>query len=96
MELYNQNFNLNCMKEYPPKKPEIFIHQINLNNSIILFKDNETLGIINKRKLPIVFYNHLMINLNYKSFYKNCKYKKVSITKRNKKKLLHIVYYYAH
>lgn len=75
MELYNQNFNLNCMKEYPPKKPEIFIHQINLNNSIILFKDNETLGIINKRKLPIVFYN---------------------ITKRNKKKLLHIVYYYAH
>ena len=81
------------MREYPPKKPEIFEHEYDFSNRNILLKDNETLGKLNKGNIPIVFYNHLIFNKNNKFINNKYNYKKISMTQKNKKKLLTIIYY---
>ena len=83
------------MREKPPKLPELFSHNYNFKeNELILDKSNETFGKLNKETIPITFYNHLMINNTSKKFVNNRnKYFKTSITQRNKKKLLTIIYY---
>ena len=91
-ELYGQDLNLKDIKTNPPKEPELFLHIYNLKIINILFKNNETVGIINKGNIPIVFFNHLMIDEKHLMFNK-CKYNRVSLTQRNKKKLLTIIYY---
>ena len=85
--------NLKDIKTNPPKEPELFLHIYNLKIINILFKNNETVGIINKGNIPIVFFNHLMIDEKHLMFNNKCKYNRVSLTQRNKKKLLTIIYY---
>ena len=93
-ELYGQELNLKNMKTIPPKQSELFLHIYNLRNRNILFKNNETVGILNKGNIPIVFFNHLMIEEKYVIFNNNkCKYNRISLTQRNKNKLLTIIYY---
>lgn len=72
------------MKKLPPKIPDIYIHEYNLNKNIKT--KNETYGKITKGTIPSVFFGHLMIEKK-QSITKSC------ITQRNKKKLLTIVYY---
>ena len=92
IEQYGQDYEcLDFMKHNPPKEPQIFEHIYNLRNRNDKFKENETLGRLNKGNIPIVFYDHMFFNEKKK--YKNCKYNKTSITHRNKKKLITIIYY---
>ena len=92
-ELYGQELNLKNMKTIPPKQSELFLHIYNLRNRNILFKNNETVGILNKGNIPNVYFNHLMIEEKYVIFNNKCKYNRISLTQRNKNKLLTIIYY---
>lgn len=89
-DLYEQIKDIKCLKEYPPKMSELYDHKYNLKNKLKLFKENEAFGILNKDIVSIMFYNHLMVSVNNKKFKKNSIY---TITQRNKKKLITIVYY---
>jgi hypothetical protein len=80
------------MKEYPPKMPDLFDHAYNLYNKDCLIK-NRTINILDKGRIPNVFYNHLMVNINNKISKNKCKYISSSITQRNKKKLITFIYY---
>lgn len=90
VDLYGQINDIKCLKEYPPKKPDLYNHKYNLKNKLKLFKENEEFGSLNKEIVPIIFYNHFMVNVNNKKFKQKSVY---TITQRNKKKLLTIVYY---
>jgi len=79
------------MKTGPCRLPNLYSHDYNLKNNSIMEKDNETLGKVNRDTIPITFYNHLMIIGNKKIV--NNK-NKISITQRNKRKLLTIIYYF--
>ena len=92
-ELYGQSLNLRDMKASPPRQPELFLHVYNFNNKNSLFKNNETLGILNKGNIPNIYFNHLMIDEKYLIFNNKCKYNRISLTHRNKNKLLTIIYY---
>ena len=92
-ELFGLSLNLEDMKSSPPGQPELLLHVYNLNNKNILFKNNETIGILNKGNIPNVYFNHLMIDERYLKFNNKCKYNRISITQRNKNKLLTIIYY---
>ena len=82
------------MRESATKSPELFSHFFDFVNNNTLLKENEVFGKLNRDKIPNIFYNHLLISENNKSFSRNkCKYHKVSVTHRNKKKLLTIIYY---
>ena len=92
-EIYSQNFDISLMKERPPKVNELFLHDYSFNEKLI-DKSNETFGKLNKETIPIAFYNHLMISdKSEKSFNNKHKYFRTSITQRNKRKLLTIIYY---
>jgi hypothetical protein len=92
-EIYSQNFDISLMKERPPKVNELFLHDYSFNEKLI-DKSNETFGKLNKETIPVAFYNHLMINdKKEKTFNNKHKYFRTSITQRNKKKLLTIIYY---
>lgn len=91
-EGFSQNKDMNCMKEETPKFPELYNHEYDLENHNIKYnKNNKTYGILNQGTIPIIFNNHLMINQN-KKMNKN-KYIKSSITHRNKKKMITLIYY---
>ena len=92
-DLYGQNFNLKNLRESPPRSPDLFYHQYNFKNQKIFSKDNENFNVLNRNNIPNVFYNHLIINENNIGFNNKCKYKKISIIKRNKNRLLTIIYY---
>ena len=87
-ELYGYNYNINSMNESAPRLPELFSKVYNLSQKKILFKDNDSFGILNKDNIPNVFYNHLINCENNKN-----KYNKILMIERNKKKLLTIIYY---
>ena len=90
VELFSQNKNISCMTEKPPNMPSLYEHDYNLQNKNI----REAYGEINKDIVPNIFYNHLMIDKNNKNFGDNKKkYFKTSVTHRNKKKILTIIYY---
>lgn len=92
-EIYSQNIDISLMKEKPPKLPDLFLHDYNFNEKVIV-KPNETFGKLNQETIPIPFYNHLMISEENKNFVnKKLKYFRASATQRNKKKLLTIIYY---
>lgn len=99
IESYSQNFNLSCMKKCPPKLPDAFNHEHNLQNNGIGTKSNCTYGQLSKGLIPNVFFGHWMVdsNQNYIGFRNKEKKKKKffrsSATQRNKKKLLTIIYY---
>lgn len=82
------------MKENAPNLPNIYNHEYNLDNKNTSNYYNQTYEQLNKDIIPICFYNHLMIRENAKNIMnKKNKYFKTSITERNKKKLLTIIYY---
>ena len=90
LDLFSQNKNISCMIERPPKIPSLYEHDYNLQSK----KLGEVYGELNKETVPIIFYNHLMVDKNNKKFTDNKKtYFKSSITHRNKKKMLTIIYY---
>lgn len=92
--IYDKNYNWRkCMKSSPSKTPQLYNHIYKLINNKNLFKDNETYIALNKTNIPIVFYNHLMTDTNKNIQETKNKYRKVSITQRNKKKLITIIYY---
>lgn len=93
IELYGQNCNLEYFRKNAPKAPELFSHIYNINNINVFTKDNETLGKLNKNIIPNVYYNHMIYNREYSIFNINCKYLKICIVQRNKKKLSSIIYY---
>ena len=85
-ETYCQDYDIvNFMRKNPPKLPSIYDHNYNLQNSNKKSK-KETYGEINRGKIPVIFFGHLMIE-------KEKRFIKSSITHRNKKKLLTIIYY---
>ena len=93
-DIYTQNKNINCMKKVPPKIPELFSGEYNLDNKNIVNNSNgETYVKLNKGKMPICFYNHLTINANNKKIINKKKLFKSSITYRNNKKILTLIYY---
>lgn len=90
VDLFTQNKNINCMAGRPPNIPSLYEHDYNLHSKNI----NETYGELNKEIVPIIFYNHLMTERNNKNYSDNKKtYFKTSVTHRNKKKILTIIYY---
>ena len=93
-EIFSQNIKLiNHMKEKPPKLPELFFHDFTFNDKIIE-KSNETFGKLNKETIPISFYNHLVTSGDNKKLVNNKqKYFRSSLTQRNQKKLITVIYY---
>lgn len=99
IESYSQNFNLSCMKKCPPKLPDMFNYEHNLQNKGRGTKSNCTYGQLSKGLIPNVFFGHWMVDCNQyyigysKKGKKNKKFFGSSATQRNKKKLLTIIYY---
>ena len=90
-DLFTQDKDIvKYMKTEPCSLPNLYSHDYNLKNNSIIEKSNETLGKVNRDTIPITFYNHLMIFGNKKIVNKK---NKISITQRNKRKLLTIIYY---
>ena len=93
-DYFNQNKDITCMKGKMIKIPELFNNEFNLQKENISNIYNKTFGKLNKEIIPISFYNHVMFNENINNIMnKNKNYFKTSITERNKKKLLTIIYY---
>ncbi len=93
-DIYGQDQNsIEYMKECAPKMPDLFNHEYNIYSKDCLLKKNETSSVLKKGIIPNVFYNHLMININNKITNNKCKYISNSITQKNKKKLITIIYY---
>ena len=90
IEIYGQRYDLKMMRESPPKSPELFFHLYTMNNKRKLFKENDSFGIIKNDKIPNIFYNHFLFTEN--KYFLNYRYKKISMTHRNKNKLLTIIY----
>ena len=89
----NQKYKSNypILKAYPSNAPNLYNNNYTLSeNNIRYFSNRNYFSKINKFKIPIVFYNHLMI----KKSENNNFYITTSITKRTKGKLLTYIYYY--
>lgn len=81
------------MKKIPPKANDLYLHNYSFSDKQ-MDKSNETFGKLNKDTIPIAFYNHLMVcEKNRKTFNNKHKYFRASMTQRNKKKLLTVIYY---
>ena len=82
------------MKKIPPKTPELFNGEYNLDNKNIVSNSNREAYVkLNKGKMPISFYNHLIININNKKIINKNKSFKSSFTYRNNKIILTHIYY---
>lgn len=98
---YGQDHSIKGLNMYPPKASRLFFHNFNLINENQFSSDNDYISKINKDKIPNVFYNHLMtkfvFNRNIKNYItinsqKKSSYVDISTTKRNKNKLLTLIY----
>ena len=86
---YTQTYSRNDFGEKPPKVSTLFIHDYDYENKNIFSHLNETVGnIIESKKIPNIFYNHLLINKE-----KNERYITTSLNKNNHGKLLTFLYY---
>lgn len=92
IDLYGQSLDLSIMRERPPKIPEMFYNPYISINKKILFKENNSYGVIKKDKLPNAFFNHFLLSDNKYKFHNRYNYNKIFITQRNKNKLLTIIY----
>jgi len=92
-EIYSQNFDISLMKKMPPKVNDLYLHNYSFSDKQ-MDKSNAFVK-LNKEIIPIAFYNHLMVcEKNRKTFNNNKhKYFRASMTQRNKKKLLTVIYY---
>ena len=86
---YTQTYSRNDFGEKPPKVSTLFIHDYDYENKNIFSHSNETAGdILESKKIPNIFYNHLLINKD-----KNERYITTSLNKNNHGKLLTFLYY---
>ena len=76
---YKQTYSKNDFKDKPPKVSSLFMHHYGYENKVFFSYSNDTNGIIEEsKKIPNIFYNHLLINNENSeryvttSFNKNC------------------------
>ena len=99
LEMYTQNIDVSCMKKCPPKLPDLFNNEYGFHYNVKGAISSDTYGQLSKGIIPNIFYSHLMVgtNLTYIGFRRgknNIKnYFNMSMTQRNKKKLLTIIYF---
>ena len=99
LEMYTQNIDVSCMKKCPPKLPDLFNNEHGFHYNVKGAISSDTYGQLSKGIIPNIFYSHLMVgtNLTYIGFRRgknNIKnYFNMSMTQRNKKKLLTIIYF---
>lgn len=88
---YGRNYDFSLLRKEPPKIPILFSSSINLENKELFSLSNINYGELPQDRVPNVFYNHLMNmkepNNDEKSLVKACS------TKRNKGKLLTMIYF---
>jgi hypothetical protein len=89
-----RNYSIKSLRPFPPKLPQLYNYEYKINNKKAFSKDNETLALLNIGNIPNVFYNHLMINKRSSLFFSKYRYNRILMKKRNKNKLLSIIYYY--
>lgn len=86
---YNCVYDLSILRKEPPKITKALNSNINLINKDEFISSNNHYGKIMKDTVPNAFYNHLIMGdiFDYKEIIKTCS------TKRNKGKLLTLIYY---
>ena len=91
-DAYHQNTDksMGLMNAVPPTLPSIFNHNYNLERNIT--NNSISFGKLNKELIPVPFYNHFMV-AGGRRLIDEKKYIQSTITQRNKKKLLTIVYF---
>ena len=86
---YTQIYSRNDFADRPPKIPSLFLKDYDYENKNIFSHSNDTGGfIIESKKISNVFYNHLLINKK-----NNKRYIITSLNKKNKGKLLTLLFY---
>ena len=88
------NYSIKSLRPFPPKLPQLYNYDYKFNNKKFFSKNNETLGLLNKDNIPNAFYNHLIINKRNNLFNGKYRYNRILMKKRNKKKLIKIIYYF--
>lgn len=88
-EEYNCNKDISLFRKVPPKIPFLLKNEINLKTKNNISLSNNYYGKISKKEISNVFYNHLIINEKND----NQNFLSSSIIKRNKGKLLMIIYF---
>ena len=88
-DTYTQTYSRNDFSERPPKVSTLFMHNYDYENKNIFSHSNDTSGNIKEsKKIPNVFYNHLLINNE-----SNERYITTSLNKSNHGKLLTFIFY---
>jgi hypothetical protein len=87
------DYSIESLRPFPPKLPQLYTYKYKINSKLSFSKGNETLALLNKDNIPNVFYNHLMINKRNSLFFSKHRYNRILMKKRNKNKLLSIIYY---
>ena len=86
---YTQAYRRNDFNDRPPKVSTLFIHDYDYENKNIFSHSNDTSGNIKEsKKIPNIFFNHLLINKE-----NNERYITTSLNKSNKGKLLTFIFY---
>ena len=87
--IYTQIYSRNDFCDKPPKVSRLFMDNYDYENKNIFSYSNDTNGIIKEsKKIPNVFYNHLLINNE-----NNERYINTSLNKNNNGKLLTFIFY---
>ena len=88
---YSQTYSRNDFSDRPPKVSKLFIHNYNYENKNIFSHSNNICGNIKEsKKIPNIFYNHLLINNE-----NNGRYITTSLNKNNNGKLTTFIFYTA-
>ena len=86
---YTQIYSRNDFRDRPPKVSRLFMDNYDYENKNIFSYSNDTDGIIKEtKKIPNVFYNHLLISNE-----NNKRYIYTSLNKNNNGKLLTFIFY---
>ena len=86
---YAQAYRRNDFNERPPKVSTLFMHDYGYEKNNIFSHSNDTSGNIKEsKKIPNIFFNHLLINKG-----NNERYIITSLNKRNNGKLLTFIFY---
>ena len=88
---YSQTYSRSDFSDRPPKVSKLFIHNYNYENKNIFSHSNNICGNIKEsKKIPNIFYNHLLINNE-----NNGRYITTSLNKNNNGKLTTFIFYTA-
>ena len=86
---YTQIYNRNDFVDRPPKISSLFMDNYNYENKNIFSHSNKTGGNIKEsKKIPNIFYNHILVNNE-----SNRRYTTISFNKNNHGKLSTILFY---